>query len=69
MLLSISLTLKHHYCSRRNATSALPETFMDELVTPIKAIRTALGSSMEVACDWHHRDTAPAPPPLPPGPI
>ena len=35
---------------------------MDDLVAPIKAIRTALGSSMEVACDWHHRETAPAPP-------
>ena len=46
---------------RRNTTSALPETFMDELVAPIKAIRTALGSSMEVACDWHHRTTATAP--------
>ena len=65
-MLSISLTLKHHYCSRRNATSALPETFMDELVTPIKAIRTALGSSMEVACDWHHRKRER---PHPPGPI
>ena len=37
---------------------------MDSLVAPIQAIRTALGSSMEVACDWHHRETAP-PPALP----
>ena len=37
---------------RRHATAALTEAAMEEFVAPIAAIRTALGSAMEVAVDW-----------------
>lgn len=46
---------KNSAAGRRNATAALPEAAMEEFIAPIAAIRTALGSAMEVAVDWHHQ--------------
>ena len=33
----------------------LPETFVEELIAPVRKVKTKFGARMEVAVDWHNQ--------------